>query len=424
MGSGWFAAVTSNGNRGILAKGIGDALTGVLLSTWAAFAARAQPTGEIAGRVTSALSGEALAGGYVTVEGTRLRVVTDADGGYTIPAVPPGIQLLRTSAIGYAASSESLRVEPGRAARLDLRLRVRALPPDAVLVTARGRESRLRELAGSAGVVGQEDIAQRNPLSVAASLAYESVLSWSAQTRATYGFGPHWSAHLAAARSFRSPGLEERYLYVDLGHIVRLGDPARDSEDGLFLEAGLQARTNRVQWTCQAFRNRVRNLVIDVPAVFEGRTALRKTNAGEAQFIGFEAELDTVVAPSVLASADVAYVRGTDLVTDEALPAAAPLNGRLSVRYHASCRPRVEAALNLTAEQLRVGPGEEQTDGYATVDTRLGHEGRRHGGSRNRLTVGLKNAFSRQYRDHLATSRGFAMDAPGRSLSLSWSGEL
>jgi hypothetical protein len=45
------------------------------------------------------------------------------------------------------------------------------------------------------------------------------------------------------------------------------------------------------------------------------------------------------------------------------------------------------------------------------------------GALRHRLIVGLKNALDAAYRDHLATSRGFPLDAPGRSLFLNWSVE-
>jgi len=788
-----------------LAKRIGYLLLGALLSISTAAAALGGQVGRVAGQVRDAVTDETLADVYVTVAGTTLGAVTDADGQYVIPSVPAGIQHLQTSFIGWAVSRQRVRVVAGKEIRLDFQLKVQVLPLDAILITARGRESRLTELTGSAGVVRQRDIARRNPFSVAdaatgisgvsvgtdmpwgsrvqirglsrdnvvflvngnrvstttevaaqfgtvaladvdqvevlkgpisvlygtgstggvvniiphsgrfvekpgwsvaASAAYESVaeglsgyaraefdapryflvlsqsyrdyasykdgsgaeiansqfddrqshlhlgcrlderhtvegryqwfeardvgipgaggvfppsarvvyprtrrwlaeatwryrpspsswyqselrlflqtverraevrpdiekfipgtgtqplrrvrpqliapqanhdamgwrwnnilavaghevgvgvegwqkelssrrrrvdevdvlrpdssivetvesvsedrslpastyrpvglyledefkpaealtlnagirfdvihsenertyltyvpptdevlwkatddmdVSWSAQTRATYAFSPHWSAHLGVARSFRSPGLEERYLYVDLGHTVRIGDPALDSEDGFFLEGGLHAQTSRFRWTGQAFCNRIENLVIEAPATFEGRNAVQKENAGEALFVGFESELDAVLHPHLRASADVAYVRGTDQAADGDLPAIAPLNGHFSLRCEGSRGAWAEMVLNLTAEQSRVAPGEAPTDGYTTVDLGIGYEGRWQGCCKCRFTIGLKNAFAGQYRDHLATSRGFAMNAPGRSLSANWFAEL
>lgn len=37
-----------------------------------------------------------------------------------------------------------------------------------------------------------------------------------------------------AARSFRSPSLEERYQYIDLGSVIRVGDPNLKPEQGYF----------------------------------------------------------------------------------------------------------------------------------------------------------------------------------------------
>ncbi|MDZ7346813.1 MAG: carboxypeptidase-like regulatory domain-containing protein, partial [candidate division KSB1 bacterium] len=58
-------------------------------------------TGKIIGVVTDKATGEALAGANVMIEGTTLGAATNAQGGYIILNVPPGIYTLKASFIGY-----------------------------------------------------------------------------------------------------------------------------------------------------------------------------------------------------------------------------------------------------------------------------------------------------------------------------------
>jgi hemoglobin/transferrin/lactoferrin receptor protein len=247
-------------------------------------------------------------------------------------------------------------------------------------------------------------------------------LSWSAQLRLTYAMTPTLNAYFNLARSFRSPGLEERYLYVDLGSLVRIGDPALDSESGAFFESGASLQTDRLLLNGQLFYNRIKNLVIETPSTFEGRNALLKTNAGDALFIGFESDLAFTLHPRLLLAADIAYVRGTDEKEDSNLPAVAPLTSHLSLRYGGPLW--CQAELEMVASQNRVASGELPTDAHRTLDLTAGYNRLRTGDLRHRITIGLKNPLDARYRDHLATSRGFELNSPGRSLFLNWALEM
>jgi outer membrane receptor protein involved in Fe transport len=249
-------------------------------------------------------------------------------------------------------------------------------------------------------------------------------LSWSAQARLIGVMAPGWQAYANVARSFRSPGLEERYLYVDLGNLVKVGDPKLNSESGRYAEVGLSLTTGCVLWKAQAFRNRIDNLVIDVPATFEGRAALQKTNAGSALFLGAESELSVSPWPWLLLSGDLAWVRGRDQKADQNLPGIAPLNGHLAVQLGRLERAWGRAELEFAGKQDRVAPGESPTDGHQAMNLSGGYDGLRWGGRQHRLTVGLRNALDAHCRDHLATSRGFDLTAPGRSLHLTWTVEI
>jgi hemoglobin/transferrin/lactoferrin receptor protein len=247
-------------------------------------------------------------------------------------------------------------------------------------------------------------------------------LALSAQFRSTWSLTERLDLYVNVARSFRSPGIEERFLYVDLGSLVRLGDPQLDSENGYFAESGISHRTDHLLWSAQIYYNRIENLVIETPAEFEGRPALRKCNAGVALLRGFEAQFACTPRGNVLLSADIAYVRGTDQRDHADLPSMPPLNGHLQARY--GNRLWCQAEIELVARQQDVAPGEEQTPGHTLLELSCGRSALHLAGAQHRIALGIRNILNEVYRDHLATSRGFPLNAPGRSLYLTWATEL
>jgi len=68
-------------------------------------------SGQIAGLVTDAATGEALPGVNVVVDGTQRGAATNVDGRYTIVNVPPGTHTLRVTYLGYTPHTvENVRV--------------------------------------------------------------------------------------------------------------------------------------------------------------------------------------------------------------------------------------------------------------------------------------------------------------------------
>src|SRR5207302_5584621 len=98
------------------------ALGGVLGLTAVAQAQQANVTG----RVTDQASGHPLGGARVTIVGTSLIAQTNAEGRYSIARVPAGQATVRASAVGYAAASRALTVNPGESAVADLTLALRS----------------------------------------------------------------------------------------------------------------------------------------------------------------------------------------------------------------------------------------------------------------------------------------------------------
>ncbi len=112
-------AARKNGTAGLRAAvGLAAATAAGLPSAVLAQAA----TGSIEGRVINAATGLALNNARVVVEGTRLEVFTDDNGGYRLPNIPTGEVRLRATYTGMEARAESLNVTSGATARKDFSL--------------------------------------------------------------------------------------------------------------------------------------------------------------------------------------------------------------------------------------------------------------------------------------------------------------
>jgi TonB-linked SusC/RagA family outer membrane protein len=98
--------------------------------------------GSVTGRVTDQASGHPLAGARVTIVGTSLLAQTNAEGRYSIARVPAGQATVRASAVGYAAASRALAVNPGESAVADLTLALSPYSLDEVVVTSTGDQAK------------------------------------------------------------------------------------------------------------------------------------------------------------------------------------------------------------------------------------------------------------------------------------------
>lgn len=99
--------------------------------------AHAQTTGKITGTVTDAITGEALPGVNVVVEGTSVGTATDFDGQFTIIGVRPGTKALVASFIGYSTQRvEGVRVSVDLTTTVDIEMREEVFEGEEIVVTA------------------------------------------------------------------------------------------------------------------------------------------------------------------------------------------------------------------------------------------------------------------------------------------------
>jgi TonB-linked SusC/RagA family outer membrane protein len=132
----------------------------VLLGGVARLTVAQQGAGSVAGRVTDKATGTGLPGVRVLVANTNRSAFTNAQGSYTLAALPTGTHLIRVSTIGYAAQSQTVSVTDGGAATADFALTQAAVSLDLVTVTTTG-EQRGRELANPVALIKAQDVVQQ-----------------------------------------------------------------------------------------------------------------------------------------------------------------------------------------------------------------------------------------------------------------------
>lgn len=233
-----------------------------------------------------------------------------------------------------------------------------------------------------------------------------------------YSLSDHSNISFNAARSFRSPSLEERYQYIDLGTVIRVGDPDLKPEQGYFFDLGFRLFPDNINLTTSLFLNSLKDLVAEVPGTYEGRNALIKTNIGEALLYGFEYSLDFKILNQLSVYNTLSYVRGLNQIDDQDLPQISPLNGIVGIEYSPFDWLLTDLYTMFFSDQNKVAPDEKTTAGYATFNLKLSITNMKIAGMRPGISIGFENIFNKEYRNHLSTNRGFIVSEPGRNIFL------
>lgn len=135
----------------------------------------AAQTVSLQGLITDRVSGEALAGATVRIEGTRLGAITDKTGRFRFAFVPTGSIALRANLVGYEAVRLDVYVQPGSAAK-DVVLTMLATENRTkdVVVTANKRVQAVQDVPISVSVVTQDDMSNRAIVNLDDALRYVS----------------------------------------------------------------------------------------------------------------------------------------------------------------------------------------------------------------------------------------------------------
>lgn len=231
-----------------------------------------------------------------------------------------------------------------------------------------------------------------------------------------YSLSENSNLSFNAARSFRSPSLEERYQYIDLGSVIRVGDPNLKPEQGYFFDLGFRLFPDNLNLTTSLFLNSLTDLVTEIPGTYENRNALIKTNIGEALMYGFEYSINYRVLNQFSIYNTLSYVRGLNKKDDQDLSQISPLNSILGIEYFPIDWMSADVSAIIFADQNKVAPGEITTSGYATFNFKLNFINLNLGSFKTGVSIGLENIFDKEYRNHLSTNRGFIISEPGRNI--------
>jgi hemoglobin/transferrin/lactoferrin receptor protein len=243
----------------------------------------------------------------------------------------------------------------------------------------------------------------------------ENDFSWSAGAGANYRLDNEWNIHANISASYRSPGLEERYQYIDLGSTVRLGNPALKPERGYFVSSGVKYWGKTFNFGVEGFGNFLNNLVVEVPGTYEGRSALIKENVGTSQIAGLDADFEYNVVPSLTFLGGATYVSGRNTESDVPLPQIVPLNGRLGLNYFSPFGVKFSLNSIIYSRQDQIASGEFETPGYAVFHFYANYSWLLTQSASLGISAGVENIFDRNYRSHLSTARGSVTAEPGRN---------
>jgi hemoglobin/transferrin/lactoferrin receptor protein len=259
----------------------------------------------------------------------------------------------------------------------------------------------------------------------------ESSISWSANAGVLYGLSSDVDASINLARSFRAPSLEERFKYIDLGNMVRMGDPTLNPESGYSLDMGVRIWNPGFTFQFGAFLNWLSEMIVEIPGDFaytintgpqEGITdtiaALINANVSKALLYGSDMGFQYKVFTNFVLFGSGSYVRGQDIESNSNLPQIPPMKGRLGVRYTHPLIGSVQLSLIGASKQDKVGVGELATEGYLRWDIGLNSAKFNLGLSKIQFFTGIDNLMDKSYTNHLATNRGAISVEPGRNLYL------
>jgi hemoglobin/transferrin/lactoferrin receptor protein len=254
-------------------------------------------------------------------------------------------------------------------------------------------------------------------------------LSWSANVSAMYHLKSDLDITANIGRSFRSPSLEERFKYIDLGAKVRLGDPGLRPEKGLFGDLGLRIWKSRFQLQANAFVHYLNDMIVEQPGIFvyslaagteTGLTdtlpALVNANVDRALLTGFDASFNYQPLRNLVLYAKAAYVRGINLSAGGNLPLIPPMMVAAGLRYQLPGVFTAEWTTSWTSTQRKVATGEKETGGYFLTDVAINSSPIKVGVTSFQMFAGVDNLFNKAYRNHLATNRGLITAEPGRNL--------
>ncbi len=119
--------------------------------------ATAQGTAIVEGKVADAATARPLENVQVTIDGTQLGAMTNAQGGYRITGIQvtgaTGTVVVRVRAIGYSRETRTVTLTPGQTTKADFSVSVSAIQLNQVVVTGSGQKTEVKRLGNTVAVI-------------------------------------------------------------------------------------------------------------------------------------------------------------------------------------------------------------------------------------------------------------------------------
>ncbi|MBC7894459.1 MAG: TonB-dependent receptor, partial [Cytophagaceae bacterium] len=123
-------------------------------------------TGTVRGRVTDGASGRGVSDAQVTVTGTRVGAMTNANGEYSLAQVPVGTRSISVRRLGFGPAAQDVSVSAGGTATADFALNQSAVNLSEVVVTGSGTPTERRKLGTSVAAVDSSVISRAQAVTV------------------------------------------------------------------------------------------------------------------------------------------------------------------------------------------------------------------------------------------------------------------
>ncbi len=245
----------------------------------------------------------------------------------------------------------------------------------------------------------------------------ETNSSWSLNLAALYRLGKDHQITFNFGKSFRSPSLEERFQFLDLGGLVKLGNPALEPENNWFYDLGYSRYTSTAFWKINFYLNILKDLVVETPGFkYQNRTATQFTNFGAARIFGFDLAFEFQVIQQINIYGNASVIRGEDTKKTENLPFIPADNATLGIKVKTFTFANAALEVHTTFDQYKTAPAETATPGYTLVNFAVNVNPIPLPYGTITLSAGVDNLLDRSYTSHLATNRGLIKAEPGRNV--------
>ncbi len=216
---------------------------------------------------------------------------------------------------------------------------------------------------------------------------------------------------LNAGTAFRTPDIKELYVTTNTPGGLNISKQELTTEHSLNLDMAVIYKGKNNMLELSVFRNQIDNMII---LDWDNTSAVRVgyfKNIGEALLYGFEMNYKQKITSTLSSFANITYIRGYDVNTDDELMDVPPVQINLGIKYKPLNRLRLSLTGRYSAQQNNVSEDDFVNDDFLTFDFSA------HINILKNFTASasVSNILDEEYREHYQFER---MYAPKRSFNI------